>query len=47
MNEIFTRYDKSDKTPKPFLRQLPATAKNPNMLQIFAPQKQRKSFHKI
>ncbi|WRE33368.1 hypothetical protein KVD69_00390 [Helicobacter pylori] len=38
---------KSDKTPKPFLRQPPATAKNPSMFfQIFAPQKQRKSFHK-
>ncbi|WP_276205660.1 hypothetical protein [Helicobacter pylori] len=32
---------------QPFLRQPPTTTKNPNMLQIFSPQKQRKSFHKI
>ncbi|WP_269800098.1 hypothetical protein [Helicobacter pylori] len=44
MNEIFTRYDKNDKTA--FLNP-PTATKNPNMLQISAPQKQRKSFHKI
>ncbi|WRA55248.1 hypothetical protein KVM65_00380 [Helicobacter pylori] len=45
MNKIFTRYDKSDKTA--FFKIATHHYQNPNMFHIFAPQKQRKSFHKI
>ncbi|WP_340219522.1 hypothetical protein [Helicobacter pylori] len=40
-------HDTTKAIKQPFLRQPPTTTKNPNMLQISAPQKQRKSFHKI
>ncbi|WP_340204906.1 hypothetical protein [Helicobacter pylori] len=40
-------HDTTKAIKQPFLRQPPTATKNPNMFQIFAPQKQRKSFHKI
>ncbi|WP_340207743.1 hypothetical protein [Helicobacter pylori] len=40
-------HDTTKAVKQPFLRQPPTTTKNPNMLHIFAPQKQRKNFHKI